>query len=152
MVRDPCAALGQSMPHASALITVMVAAARKAARGLLRDFGELAGVQTAKKGMADFVSTADHNAEAALYQELSKARPKYSLLMEERGEMKGSDDSNRWIVDPLDGTTNFLHGLPHFAISICLERDRVPHAGVIFNPVTNELSTPRAHHRCEPRS
>ncbi len=127
------------MPHASALVTVMINAARKAARGLARDFGELEGMQTLKKGAADFVSAADLKAEQILFEELSKGRPKYSFVMEERGEIDGADNSNRWVVDPLDGTTNFLHGVPQFAVSICLERDRQPYAGVVFNPATNEL-------------
>lgn len=127
------------MPHASAVMTVMIAAARKAARGLARDFGELDGLQRVKKGIADFVSAADLRAEQILFEELSKGRPKYGFVMEERGEIEGADNSNRWVVDPLDGTTNFLHGLPQFAVSICLERDRQPYAGVIFNPATNEL-------------
>ncbi len=127
------------MPNASALVTVMINAARKAARGLSRDFGELDGLQTSKKGAADFVSAADLKAEQILFEELSKGRPKYGFVMEERGEIEGVDNSNRWVVDPLDGTTNFLHGLGQFAVSICLERDRQPYAGVIYNPATNEL-------------
>ncbi len=127
------------MSHTSALITVMVAAARKAARGLSRDFGELDGLVASRKGAADFVSAADLRAEQVIFEELSRARPKYGFLMEERGEIVGADNSNRWVVDPLDGTTNFLHGLPQFAVSICLERDRQPFAGVIFNPASNEL-------------
>jgi myo-inositol-1(or 4)-monophosphatase len=120
-------------------MTVMINAARRAARGLARDFGELDGLQTSRKGAADFVSAADLRAEQILFEELNKGRPKYGFVMEERGEIEGADNSNRWVVDPLDGTTNFLHGLPHFAISICLERDRQPYAGVIFNPAANEL-------------
>jgi myo-inositol-1(or 4)-monophosphatase len=127
------------MPHASPLVTVMISAARKAARGLSRDFGELDGLTATRKGAADFVTAADHRAEQVLFEELSKGRPKYGFLMEERGEIEGADNSNRWVVDPLDGTTNFLHGLPQFAISICLERDRQPHAGVIYNPASDEL-------------
>lgn len=127
------------MPHASALITVMVNAARKAARGLARDFGEAQALQISRKGAADFVSRADLKAEQVLYEALSAARPKYGFVMEERGVVEGSDNSNRWIVDPLDGTTNFLHGLPQFAISVALERDRQPYAGVIYNPATDEL-------------
>ena len=127
------------MPHASALMTVMINAARKAARGLARDYGELENLQTSKKGAADFVSAADIRAEQTIFEELSKGRPKYGFVMEERGEIEGSDNSNRWVVDPLDGTSNFLHGLAQFAVSICLERDRQPYAGVIFNPATNEL-------------
>ncbi len=127
------------MPHASALMTVMMNAARKAARGLIRDFGEAQALQVSRKGAADFVSRADHKAEEDIFEELSKARPKYGFIMEERGEIEGADNSNRWIVDPLDGTTNFLHGVPQFAISIALERDRLPYAGVVFNPITDEL-------------
>jgi myo-inositol-1(or 4)-monophosphatase len=117
----------------------MINAARRAARGLARDFGELDGLHTSKKGAADFVSAADLRAEQVIFEELSKGRPKYGFVMEERGEVEGADNSNRWVVDPLDGTTNFLHGLPQFAISICLERDRQPYAGVVFNPAANEL-------------
>lgn len=127
------------MPNTSAYITVMTNAARKAARGLNRDFGELQSLQVTRKGIADFVSKADHKAEQTIFEELSAARPKYGFLMEERGEIEGTDNSNRWVVDPLDGTTNFLHGIPHFAISIALERDRQAYAGVIYNPATDEL-------------
>ncbi|MEM8771913.1 MAG: inositol monophosphatase family protein [Pseudomonadota bacterium] len=127
------------MAHASALINVMIAAARKAARGLNRDFGELEALQVSRKGVADFVSRADLRAEQEIFEALSTARPKFGFVMEERGEIEGSDNSNRWIVDPLDGTSNYLHGLPQFAISIALERDRQPYAGVIYNPATDEL-------------
>lgn len=127
------------MTHASAVMTVMINAARKAARGIARDFGELDGLQTSRKAAADFVTAADLKAEQTLFEELSKGRPKYGFVMEERGEIVGADNSNRWVVDPLDGTTNFLHGLAQFAVSICLERDRQPYAGVIFNPAANEL-------------
>jgi myo-inositol-1(or 4)-monophosphatase len=139
MVRGLFKALEHRMPHASPLITVMMNAARKAARGLARDFGELDGLATSRKGAADFVSAADTRAEQILFEELSKGRSKYGFLMEERGAIEGADNSNRWIVDPLDGTTNFLHGLPQFAISICVERDRQPFAGVIYNPISDEL-------------
>ena len=127
------------MAHASALITIMVNAARKAAKGLVRDFGEVQSLQASRKGAADFVTRADLRSEQEIFEALSSARPKYGFVMEERGEIEGSDNSNRWIVDPLDGTTNYLHGLPQFAISIALERDRQPHAGVIYNPVSDEL-------------
>ncbi|MHA7872832.1 MAG: inositol monophosphatase family protein [Hyphococcus sp.] len=127
------------MPHTSALMTIMINAARKAARGLARDFGEAQALQVSKKGVADFVSRADHAAEQTIFETLSAGRPKYGFVMEERGEIEGADNSNRWIVDPLDGTTNFLHGLPQFAISIALERDRKPYAGVVYNPGTDEL-------------
>jgi len=127
------------MAHASSLVTVMIGAARKAARILRRDFGEVEQLQVSRKGAADFVTAADLRAEQVIAEELRRARPKYGLVMEEAGETEGADNSNRWVIDPLDGTTNFLHGLPHFAISIALERDRQPYAGVVFNPATDEL-------------
>ena len=127
------------MAHLSAVMNVMIKAARQAARGLQRDFGEVEALQVSRKGAADFVSAADTRAEQVIFEELSKARPKYGFIMEERGEIEGADNSNRWIVDPLDGTTNFLHSLGHFAISIGLERDRQPYAGVVYNPVSDEL-------------
>lgn len=127
------------MPQASALLNVMIAAARKAARSLSRDFGEVENLQVSRKGPSDFVSSADIKAEKTLFEELSKARPGYGFVMEERGVVEGTDKTNRWLVDPLDGTTNFLHGIPHFAISIALEREGVLVAGVIYNVVRDEL-------------
>src|SRR5262249_52834214 len=109
------------MPQ-SALLNVMIAAARKAARTLKRDFGEIEHLQVSLKGPANFVSAADRRAEEILRAELTKARPGYGFLGEEGGRHDGTDKANTWIVDPLDGTTNFLHGIPHFAISIALER------------------------------
>jgi myo-inositol-1(or 4)-monophosphatase len=123
----------------SALLKVMSDAARKAARGLNRDFGELAELQVAKKAPADFVSAADLRAEQVLFEALEKARPGYSFLGEERGLIEGTDKTHTWIVDPLDGTTNFLHAIPHFAINIALEREGVVVAAVTYNPATNEL-------------
>ena len=117
----------------------MTAAVRKAARGLVRDFGEVGELQVSKKGPGDYVSAADHKAEQVLYEELSKVRPGYGFIGEERGLIEGSDKTHTWIVDPLDGTTNFLHAIPHFAVTAALERDGVIVAGVTFNPVTNEL-------------
>ena len=117
----------------------MTAAVRKAARGLVRDFGEVSELQVSKKGPGDYVSAADHKAEQVLYEELSKVRPGYGFIGEERGLIEGSDKTHTWIVDPLDGTTNFLHAIPHFAVTAALERDGVIVAGVTFNPVTNEL-------------
>jgi myo-inositol-1(or 4)-monophosphatase len=117
----------------------MIAAVRKTARSLTRDFGEVEQLQVSKKGPADFVSSADLKAEKTLFEELSKARPGYSFLMEERGAVEGTDKSHRWIVDPLDGTLNFLHGLPHWAISVGLEREGVLVAGVIYNVSRDEL-------------
>jgi len=122
-------------------MNVMVAAVRKAGRSLARDFGEVEQLQVSVKGPANFVSAADHKAEDILFAELSRARHGYGFLMEERGAVEGPDKSHRWIVDPLDGTTNFLHGIPHFAISVGLERDGEIVAGVIYNPSTNELFT-----------
>jgi myo-inositol-1(or 4)-monophosphatase len=123
----------------SALLNVMIAAARKAARALKRDFGEVEKLQVSMKGPANFVSAADKRAEETLYQELIKARPGYGFLGEEGGRREGTDKTNTWIVDPLDGTTNFLHGIPQFAISIALERDGAVVAGLVYNPATEEM-------------
>jgi myo-inositol-1(or 4)-monophosphatase len=126
---------------ASALMNVMIAAARKAGRGLTRDFGEVEQLQVSVKGPGNFVSAADHRAEDVLFRELGKARPGYGFLMEERGAVAGSDKTHRWIVDPLDGTTNFLHGIPLFCISIALERDGEIVCGLVYNPILDELYT-----------
>lgn len=123
----------------SPIVTVMEQAARKAGRSLLRDFGEVENLQVSLKGPANFVSAADRRAEEILHTELSKARKDFSFLMEERGSVEGKDASNVWVVDPLDGTTNFLHGVPLFAISIAHVKDGEPIAGLVFNPVTDEL-------------
>jgi myo-inositol-1(or 4)-monophosphatase len=123
----------------SALINVMTAAARKAARSLNRDFGEVEHLQVSLKGPANFVSAADRRAEDIVRTELAKARPGYGFLGEESGNQPGSDKSHTWIVDPLDGTTNFLHGIPHFAISIALEREGTIVAGLVYNPVHDEM-------------
>ena len=125
----------------SALLNVMVQAALKAGKSLTRDFGEVQNLQVSVKGPADFVSQADRKAEKIVREELMKARPTYGFLGEEGEEIKGSDGSHRWIVDPLDGTTNFLHGIPLFAVSIGLERNGEIVAGVVFNPATDELYT-----------
>ena len=127
------------MPQASPVMNVMIAAARKTARALTRDFGEVENLQVSRKGPSDFVSSADLKAEKTLFEELSKARPGYGFVMEERGAVEGTDKTNRWLVDPLDGTSNFLHGIPHWAVSIGLEREGVLIAGVIYNPVRDEL-------------
>ena len=124
---------------ASALMNVMISAARPAGRSLVRDFGEVENLQVSVKGPANFVSAADHRAEDIIFAELSKARPGYSFLMEERGEVTGADRTHRWIVDPLDGTTNFLHGVPLFSISIGLEREGQLVAGLVYNPISDEL-------------
>lgn len=123
----------------TALLNVMVNAAFKAGRGLSRDFGEVENLQVSLKGPGDFVSAADKRAEEVVIRELTKARPSYGVLAEESGTTEGTDDSHRWIIDPLDGTMNFLHSIPIFAISIGLERDGVMIAGVIYNPIMNEL-------------
>jgi len=127
------------MAALSPLLNVMIAASRKAARALVRDFGEVENLQVSVKGPGDFVSTADQKAEKTLFQELSRARPAFGFLMEEGGEVAGSDPDHRWIIDPLDGTTNFLHGIPQFAISIALERAGQIVAGVVHNPITDDL-------------
>lgn len=127
--------------NVSPLLNVMITAARKAGRSLSRDFGEVANLQVSIKGPANFVSVADMKAEEIIFKELSKARPGYSFLMEERGLVEGDDKTHRWIVDPLDGTTNFLHALPLFCVSIGLEREGQLVAGVIYNPASDELYT-----------
>lgn len=127
------------MAQTSPLLNVMIAAARKTARALARDFGEVENLQISRKGPSDFVSAADLKAEKTLYEELSKARPGYGFVMEERGVVEGTDKTNRWLVDPLDGTSNFLHGIPHWAISIALEREGVLIAGLIYNVSRDEL-------------
>src|ERR1700761_317538 len=126
----------------SATINVMVKAARRAGRSLKRDLGEIEHLQVSLKGPANFVSLADKRAEEILYADLAKARPGYGFIGEEGGTREGTDKSHTWIVDPLDGTTNFLHGIPQFAISIGLQRDDTIIAGVVYNPANDER--PRA--------
>ncbi|MDG2532772.1 inositol monophosphatase family protein [Sphingomonas sp. HITSZ_GF] len=128
----------------SGLITVMERAARKAGPRLRRDFNEVSQLQVSRKGPADFVSLADKRAEDTLIEELKKARPDWGFLVEERGEIAGDPDKPRWIIDPLDGTSNFLHGIPHFCISIAVEDPRgaqgkpeVTH-GYVYQPLTDE--------------
>jgi myo-inositol-1(or 4)-monophosphatase len=123
----------------SALLNVMIKAAHKAGRMLKRDFGEIEHLQVSLKGPANFVSAADHRAEEIVREELERARPGYGFVGEESGVHAGSDKTHRWLVDPLDGTLNFLHGIPHFAISIALERDGAIVAGLVYNPATDEL-------------
>jgi len=123
----------------SALMNVMTAAAIKAGRGLKRDFGEVENLQVSVKGPGDFVTLADKKSEKTLFEELSKARPGYGFVLEEGGVVEGSDKSHIWHIDPLDGTTNFLHGLPIFAISIGLEREGQIVAGLVYNPATDDL-------------
>ena len=125
----------------SAIVNVMVQAARKAARSLVRDFGEVEHLQVSQKGPSDFVTAADLRAEKILREELERARPGYGFLLEEAGPIQGTDRTHRFIVDPLDGTLNFLHGIPHFAISIGLEREGQIVAALVYNPVQDELFT-----------
>jgi myo-inositol-1(or 4)-monophosphatase len=125
----------------SPLLNVMIKAARKAARTLKRDFGEVEHLQVSLKGPANFVTAADRRAEEVLHQELMQARPGYGFLGEEGGLRAGPDKTHTWIVDPLDGTTNFLHGIPHFAISIALQRDDTIVAGLVYNPANDDLFT-----------
>ena len=120
-------------------MTVMVDAVRKAARGLRRDYGEVENLQVSRKGPGDFVSAADRKAEEVLRDALMKARPGYSLVLEENGIIEGTDKSHTWHIDPLDGTSNFLHGVPHFAVSVGLEREGQIVAGAIFDPIKDEL-------------
>ncbi len=123
----------------SALMTVMTNAVIKAGRGLKRDLGEIEQLQVSMKGTGDFVSLADKRAEKTLFEELSKARPGYGFVMEESGQVERTDRSHTWHVDPLDATTNFLHAIPIFAISIALERDGHIVAGVVYNPADDEM-------------
>ncbi|TWB21137.1 myo-inositol-1(or 4)-monophosphatase [Nitrospirillum amazonense] len=127
------------MAARSAILNVMTKAAEKAGRALVRDFGEVEQLQVSRKGPADFVSAADRKSENIIREELSKARPSFGFLLEEAGSVAGSDPSHRWIVDPLDGTTNFLHGLPHWAITIALEKEGEIVAGVVYEPVHDEM-------------
>ncbi len=117
----------------------MIAAVRKAARGVQRDFGEIANLQVSVKGPGDFVTAADRKCEKVLRADLLKARPDYGILGEEEGETKGKDPDHRFIIDPIDGTTNFMHGIPYFAITIALERKGEIVVGVTYNPITDEL-------------
>jgi myo-inositol-1(or 4)-monophosphatase len=123
----------------SANLNIMIKAARKAGRGLVKDFREVENLQVSVKGAGDFVTRADLNAEKAIKDELMTARPTYGWLAEEGGEEEGKDPTRRWIVDPLDGTTNFLHGLPHWAVSIALEHKGQIVAGVVFDPAKEEM-------------
>ena len=127
--------------NVSPTLNVMISAARKAGRSLIRDFGEVEQLQVSVKGPANFVSVADTKAEDIIFRELSKARPGYGFLMEESGYVEGADKSHRWLIDPLDGTTNFLHSNPMFAVSIGLEREGQLVAGVIYNPASDQLFT-----------
>ncbi len=129
------------MAAVSPTLSIMIRAAEKAAKGLLRDFNEVEHLQVSRKGPGDFVTAADKRSEEVIFAELQKARPDYSFMMEESGQVKGSDADNVWIIDPLDGTHNFMHGIPHWSISIALETKGQVVAGVVFDPVKDELFT-----------
>ena len=124
----------------SANINVMVKSCRKASKNLIRDFGEIENLQVSLKGPGNFVTNSDKKVEKILIDELLKARPSYSILSEEIGEIN-NDDSFKWIIDPIDGTSNFLHGIPHFAISIGLEHNKEIVCGIIYDPIKDEMFT-----------
>jgi len=127
------------MQSISANLNIMIKAAEKASRALIRDFGEVEKLQVSIKGPNDFVSNADLKAEKIIIEELKKARPYYSIISEEEGSEINKDKNNTWIIDPIDGTTNFLHGIPHFAISIALKSGDEIVSGLIYDPIKNEM-------------
>ena len=127
------------MQSISANLNIMIKAAEKASRTLIRDFGEIEKLQVSTKGPTDFVSNADLKAEKIIIEELKKARPYYSIISEEDGSEKNKDKNNTWIIDPIDGTTNFLHGIPHFAISIALKSNDEIVSGLIYDPIKDEM-------------
>ena len=126
------------MKLSSANINVMVKACRKAAKNIIRDFGEIEKLQVSLKGPGDFVTASDKKAEKILIEELQKARPNYSILSEEIGKIT-NDEEFKWIIDPIDGTTNFLHGIPHFAISLGLEHKKEIICGIVYDPIKDEM-------------
>ena len=127
------------MNSISANLNVMIKASEKASKILIRDFGEIEKLQVSKKGPADFVTNSDFKVEKIIMEELEKARPTYSLISEEKGIKNNKDNNNTWIIDPIDGTVNFLHGVPHFAISIALKSNNEIISGLIFDPIKNEI-------------
>ena len=127
------------MNSISANLNIMIKAAEKASKILIRDFGELEKLQVSSKGPSDFVTSSDNKVEKIIIEELTKSRKKFSVLSEEIGELKNSDKDNYWIIDPIDGTVNFLHGIPHFAISIALKSNKEIVSGLIFDPIKNEM-------------
>ncbi len=127
------------MNSISANLNIMIKACEKASKILIRDFGEIEKLQVSKKGPADFVTNADLKTEKIILEELKKARPHYSVISEESGVEKNKDKNNTWIIDPIDGTINFLHGIPHFAISIALKSKNEIISGLIFDPIKNEM-------------
>ena len=120
-------------------LNIMIRAAEKASKILIRDFGELEKLQVSSKGPSDFVTNSDKKVEKILIEELTKSRKKFSIISEEIGEVKNSDKDNYWIIDPIDGTSNFLHGIPHFAISIALKSNKEIVSGLVFDPIKNEM-------------
>ncbi len=134
------------MKSISANLNIMIKASEKASKILIRDFGELENLQVSKKGPKDFVTNADIKTEKIIIEELKKARPNYSIISEENGVEKNKDDSNFWIIDPIDGTTNFLHGVPHFAISIALQSNNEIVCGLIYDPIKDELFYAEKNH------
>tara|TARA_B100000959_G_scaffold224869_1_gene238779 strand:- start:552 stop:1292 length:741 start_codon:yes stop_codon:yes gene_type:complete len=120
-------------------LNIMIKACEKASKIIIRDFGELENLQVSKKGPKDFVTKTDKRVEKILIEELSKVKKNYSFITEESGSIKKADEDNCWIIDPIDGTTNFLHGIPHFAISIALKFKNEIKSGIIFDPIKNEI-------------
>ena len=127
------------MNSISPSLNIMIKACEKVSKIIIRDFGEIENLQVAKKGPKDFVTKTDKRVEEILIEELSRAKKKYSFITEETGIIKNSDNDNVWIIDPIDGTTNFLHGIPHFAISIALKSRNEIVSGLIFDPIKNEM-------------
>ena len=127
------------MNSISANLNIMIKAAEKASKILIRDFGEIEKLQVSKKGPTDFVTNADLKTEKIIIEELKKARPQYSVISEENGIENNKDEKNTWIIDPIDGTVNFLHGIPHFAISIALKSNDEIVSGLIFDPIKDEI-------------
>ena len=127
------------MNSISANLNIMIKASEKASKILIRDFGEIEKLQVSKKGPTDFVTNADLKAEKVIIEELKKAKPNYSIISEESGAENNKDKDNTWIIDPIDGTVNFLHGIPHFAISIALKSNNEIISGLIFDPIKDEI-------------
>ncbi len=127
------------MNKISANLNIMIKASEKASKVLIRDFGEIEKLQVSKKGPADFVTNSDLKTEKIIIEELKKAKPNYSIISEEKGVENNKDENNTWIIDPIDGTVNFLHGVPHFAISIALKSNDEIISGLIFDPIKNEM-------------
>ena len=123
----------------SSNLNIMIKAVEKASKSVIRDFGEIENLQVSKKGPRDFVTKTDKRVENIIIEELSKTKKKYSFLSEEIGRIKNQDEDNIWIIDPIDGTTNFLHGIPHFAICIALQSKKEIVSGLIFDPIKDEM-------------